>query len=223
MNKYTGHYYQPERFPLFSFRVFLLAGFLTLCIFLLLPFSELLVRTDHKYLIRDIKTIEVAKSAPVPPRIREIKKSKATKPRLTTVARELPPLEIAAGLALEVDPGFGDFSLAFNLTPVLEEGSLVFELDEVDTPPQPLVQIPPIYPISAKLAGVEGTVLLHFTVQIDGTVDSVEVISARPEHVFDEAAKSAVSKWRFKPGIKNGKPVATRVSIPLRFELEKRR
>ena len=220
-NNYTC--YQPPAASIFSARVSVVAGLFTLAIFLLLPFSDYLMRSGKSYLLRDISTAKVTKTAPEPPPIYRTRKNKTVTPRLNSAARKLPPLQIAAGLALEVNPGYGDFSLAFNLSPTSGEEGLIFQLNEVDTPPQPIVQTQPLYPMTAKSKGIEGVVMLLFTVQVDGTVESVEVSSAKPEYIFDEAAKNAVRRWRFKPGIKNGDPVATRVSVPLRFELEKRR
>ena len=199
------------------------AGLFTLAIFLLLPFSDYLMRSKKSYLLRDTRTVEMTKPAPEPPPIYRKRKQTTAKPRLTSAGSKLPPLKIAAGLALEINPGFGDFSLAFSLNPTLGEEGLIFQLNEVDTPPQPMVQMQPLYPMMAKSKGIEGVVVLLITVQADGTVDSVEVSSATPEYIFNEAAKNAVKRWRFKPGIKNGDPVATRVSAPLRFQLEKRR
>jgi periplasmic protein TonB len=217
-------YYQPPAAPILSAKVFVAAGLFTLAIFLLLPFSDFLMRSRKRYLLRDANTVAVTKPAPQPPPIYRTRKRKSrTMPQLTSAERKLPPRRIAAGLALEITPGFGDFSLAFNLNPTSGEEGLIFQLNEVDTPPQPLVQMHPLYPMAAKAKGIEGVVVLLFTVQVDGTVDSVEVSSSTPEYIFDAAAKNAVGRWHFKPGIKNGEPVATRVSVPLRFELEKRR
>lgn len=223
MKKDNTTYYQPPQVSIISPKIFVGAGLFTLAVFLLLPFSDFIMRTKKSYLLREAKTVVVTKTAPKPPPMTKERKKKMLNPRLTSAARKLPPLQIAADLALNVEPGFGDFSLAFNLNPTLGEEGLIFELDEVDTPPQILVQMHPLYPMAAKLKGIEGMVVLFFTVQADGAVDSVEVSSATPEYIFNEAAKSAVRRWRFKPGVKNGEPVATRVSVPLRFELEKRR
>lgn len=216
-------YYQPPNASIVSPKIFVVAGLFTLAIFLLLPFSDYLMRPQNSYLLRDATTIEVLKPAPEPPLMQEKREKRISKPRLSSTARTVAPMQITAGLALDIDPGFGDFSLSFNLNPNLGEERLIFELNEVDTSPQPLVQMQPFYPMAAKSKGIEGLVVLLFTVRIDGTIDSLEVSSAKPKGVFEDAAKNAVRRWRFKPGIKNGEPVATRVSVPLRFELERRK
>jgi len=61
----------------------------------------------------------------------------------------------------------------------------------------PLQVVPPVYPQRAKMAGIEGAVQLAYAVDAGGAVSDVRVISARPLGVFEDAAKSALSGWRF--------------------------
>ena len=72
------------------------------------------------------------------------------------------------------------------------------------------------YPEALRRAGVNGTVQVEFVVGVDGKVEgsSIEIIAASPP-ALGPAAKSAVEKFTFKPGQVNGKPVRTRVAIPL--------
>ena len=51
----------------------------------------------------------------------------------------------------------------------------------------------------AQQDGVEGRVLVEFTVQPNGSVGAVRVVSAAPEKIFDDAALAAVKRWRFEP------------------------
>ena len=57
----------------------------------------------------------------------------------------------------------------------------------------------PRYPARAQQDGVEGRVLVEFTVQPNGSVGAVRVVSAAPEKIFDDAALAAVKRWRFEP------------------------
>ena len=56
--------------------------------------------------------------------------------------------------------------------------------------------------------------------QTDGSVDDAVVISAEPEEIFDDAALTAISKWRFKEKIVNGVAVTQRAVQKLQFKLE---
>lgn len=94
-----------------------------------------------------------------------------------------------------------------------------FELSEVDTPPQVLRSVSPQYPFLAKRNNIEGSVTLRFIVDSEGNVVEPEVSKSEPEGVFDEAALEAISKYKFKPAVKNGKNVDCIVNAPMKFEL----
>lgn len=94
-----------------------------------------------------------------------------------------------------------------------------FNLSEVDTGPQILRKVEPIYPFAAKKNGIEGSVTIKFIVDSDGNVVEPKVAEADPPDIFDEAALNAIMKFKFKPAIKNGRPVDVIVLAPMKFEL----
>ncbi len=67
----------------------------------------------------------------------------------------------------------------------------------------------PVYPPSAKVGGIEGTVVLQCTVVKDGSVSEVKVVSGKPE--LAESATQAVKQWQFAPPDKA--PVITKIEI----------
>jgi protein TonB len=85
-----------------------------------------------------------------------------------------------------------------------------------DTPPKPLDLVSPVYPPSLKQQGTAGNVLVSFTVDTRGRVQEVEVREATNGE-FETAAVAAVRKWRFKPALRDGEPVAVRISQRLNF------
>jgi len=87
---------------------------------------------------------------------------------------------------------------------------------------EPVVQIPPLYPPSALRRHIQGYVILEFTVTRTGSVQAPRVVESKPAGVFDRAALQAIHRWRFKPKLKNGRPVAVRVREKLEFRLRKR-
>ena len=87
----------------------------------------------------------------------------------------------------------------------------------------PLVDIPPEYPRRALAAGIEGQVTLQFTVNAEGRVENIRILSAEPPGVFERAARRAVSRWRFAPRRENGVAVSREVSKTMNFRLEGRR
>jgi len=64
--------------------------------------------------------------------------------------------------------------------------------------PKPITRENPEYPKGALRRGVEGSVLLEFTVDGKGNVAAPRVIEATPPGVFDEAALGASSKWKYE-------------------------
>ncbi len=97
-----------------------------------------------------------------------------------------------------------------------------FGLSSTDGEYLPIVKVAPMYPARAQSQGIEGWVLVKFTVTETGTVIDPVVIESQPPGVFDEAAKKAVLKFKYKPRVENGKGMAvTNVQHLIRFELDK--
>ena len=92
------------------------------------------------------------------------------------------------------------------------------ETVNVDRPPGPIVQVAPQYPAAARNAHVEGTVVLQALVGTDGTVFDVRVMKSIA--MLDDAAKAAVMRWKFTPGLWEGKPVAIWIGVPVKFTLK---
>lgn len=62
----------------------------------------------------------------------------------------------------------------------------------------PVMRIEPEYPKTAAKQGIEGSVVLQFSVKPDGSVANVKVIRSNPETVFDESAAVALQQWKYK-------------------------
>lgn len=69
----------------------------------------------------------------------------------------------------------------------------------------PIVRIEPKYPVQAARDGINGYVVMRFSIMEDGSVDEVEVIEAEPKRVFDKEAIRALKRWKYSPKIENGK------------------
>ena len=67
----------------------------------------------------------------------------------------------------------------------------------------------PLYPTQAAEDGIEGWILLRFTVTEDGSVDSSSmlVMDAEPADIFDRSALRAAEKFLFQPRIIDGNAV----------------
>lgn len=89
------------------------------------------------------------------------------------------------------------------------------------TLPVPVKSVKPEYTEEAKRARIQGNVLLDVVVTAEGTVSDVKVArSLDTTFGLDQRAVEAAEQWTFKPGTKDGKPVAVRVAIELTFTLK---
>jgi TonB family protein len=82
-----------------------------------------------------------------------------------------------------------------------------------------LRSVQPTYPMRAVNGKIEGWVDVEFTVAETGKVKDVSVRAASTPGVFDDAAVRAVSQWRYKPVLRDAKPVPVRSEIRVRFSL----
>ena len=81
---------------------------------------------------------------------------------------------------------------------------------------QPLIEVPPEYPAAAQTQGLEGYLALNFNVDEYGTVSDAEVSASEPGVIFDQAALTAVGRWRYPAAA--GRAVQA-MSIRLEFNL----
>jgi protein TonB len=81
-------------------------------------------------------------------------------------------------------------------------------------------KIDPEYPELARVARVDGQVILQAIVRKDGSVGDISVIRVnRPNLGFEESARSAVLQWRYEPALQNGKPVEVYFTVVVDFSL----
>ena len=78
----------------------------------------------------------------------------------------------------------------------------------------------PPYPLVARRLGKEGVVLLEVLVAPDGRAADVRMIRSSGFAPLDESAVTTVrERWRFVPARRDGVPVESRVTVPIRFRL----
>lgn len=67
--------------------------------------------------------------------------------------------------------------------------------------PKILKKVYPVYPYYAVSHRIEGVVKFNYDVDSNGKVSEMRIIESTPDHLFDDAVISAVSKWRFEQGV----------------------
>ena len=80
-----------------------------------------------------------------------------------------------------------------------------------------MTYIEPTYPVTARHAGIEGTVILEATIDASGAVQDVRVLRSIP--LLDRAAMEAVARWRYTPTRLNGVAVPILLTVTVTFTL----
>jgi periplasmic protein TonB len=154
---------------------------------------------------------EEEKPPPPPPP----KPLKLQKLKTAPLPRAQPQLDMPQ-LELELAPGL-------SLGPVLAPpGPPPLPPGPSEREPMIRAQLPPPYPYLARRRGIQGAVTVRFMVDAEGRVRRLSIVKAEPEGVFEESVLKTVPRWRFAPGIKEGRPADTWVETVIRFKLDKR-
>ena len=76
----------------------------------------------------------------------------------------------------------------------------------------------PLYPTSARSAGIEGTVVLQAVVDEQGHVQDLKVKDG--PQALTQAAIEAVRQWQFEPYVLDNHPVRMSKEITVQFKLK---
>jgi len=91
------------------------------------------------------------------------------------------------------------------------------------TPPMPLEghrNADPDYPRYARALGQQGMVRLRLTIGTDGRVTAAVVDTASGFAALDASAVAAALRWRFRPALRDGRPVAGEAFTTVVFRLD---
>ena len=103
----------------------------------------------------------------------------------------------------------------------LDEGELPYNRPKgVLSGPEPEVKVDPKYPPTLIKEKVDGNVILYAIIRKDGTVDSIQLVHGI-DPVLDKNSMEALSRWVFRPGARDGKPVDLEAVIQIPFHFKK--
>lgn len=120
-------------------------------------------------------------------------------------------------------------SLTDQMEMLLKEPAPSFVRDPASVPLEPEVQAagingvgtpecaycpPPLLTDAARLSKYRGSITLSVVVTPAGAADSIFVLKGAPFQMNEQAIET-VRKWKFKPAMKNGKPVSSRVPVEI--------
>ena len=124
---------------------------------------------------------------------------------------------------------FGDkkiYTLALNMPNLVSAGgSWIIRFAQLDddhvagqvSAPIAMTKVDPAYPAELIRGHVEGTVVLYAIIHKDGTVGEVRVIRG-VQGRLDESARTALARWKFRPGTKNGQAVDLEAVVQIPFK-----
>lgn len=174
--------------------------------------AEALVTIDFVRLKRDTEVETLQRRKPPPPPPEQPPPPAKMKVATDSVQQAAPTPFAIPNLGLSANVGGGPF-----IGEMGGGGANVASLFDGDI--IPLQRIAPQYPREAARARIAGWVQLEVLVNADGTVRSARVVDAKPKGLFDAAAVTAVLRWKFKPKVVDGQPVAQRGSQRIEFNL----
>jgi len=97
-------------------------------------------------------------------------------------------------------------------------GSKVYVPGRGVTAPTLIYKVDPEYTEKARIAKLQGAVLLYAEVNKQGRAQNIKIIRGLGLGLNEESIE-AVKKWHFRPGMKNGKPVTVAITIEINFIL----
>ena len=152
------------------------------------------------------------------------------------ISAPTPKADIPSSSSRDVPPSgrienqvFGDrkiYSMALNMPNLTSDGtSWIIRFAEMNpepgvvggvSAPVAVSKVDPAYPPQLMRDRIEGTVILYAVIRSDGSVDEVKVLQG-VDDTLDENARTALRKWHFRPGTKNGAPVDLEAVIKIPF------
>lgn len=194
----------------------------TALLFGFIPFAHRINKPERTLVLTSTRAVDLPppdqEKPPTPPELEAESPLEAPPaPQLTEAAQPIPlsaDLEVALGSGGAL-AGFGEIRALAATETVRQE---VFDVSDLEQRPEPVSQVPPVYPPELKKARIEGLVTLVFVLSEEGRVEDPRVEhSTRPE--FERPALEAIRKWRFRPGMREGRPVRSFIRQPLRFRV----
>jgi protein TonB len=150
------------------------------------------------------------------------------KVKMITESEAPPPLTTGGGVVGGVPGGIPGGTLGGVLGGIIGSTSKVPEVARVPVATRIRVsqgvsrgllvsRVEPTYPPMAKMARVQGQVVLHAVISREGTIENLRVVSGHP--MLIQSALDAVKQWRYKPYLLNNEPVEVETEVVVDFRL----
>lgn len=146
---------------------------------------------------------------------------KPKKPEMQTNNVVQPSFDTNMDFDTSIDNGLnlGQVDMATDMS---IDGGIALGPMEKDAEYLPIVKVQPSYPVAAAKRGIEGFVIVEYTVTKKGSTSDLKILEANPANVFERAALAAASRFKYKPKLVDGVAVEVKgVSNRFNFKLER--
>lgn len=123
-------------------------------------------------------------------------------------------------------PDMPEIKLNTGINGVLVQAPTIGDLNVMETASNqqamPLFRVEPNYPAKALRRGMEGYVIISFTIDPTGRPTDMNVVDANPRRMFEREAMRALRKWKYQPKVIDGEPVPQPgQTVKLEFKLRR--
>jgi protein TonB len=200
------------------------AVILTLALFIVLPLMQTISKPPTEDLfLSEVDSANLEPPPPSPPE-QEPEPEPEFEEEPPELMEEASPLDLSQ-LEMALNPDFsegwmggGDFAVKLNTivsSSKDKDAEAIFSMADLDQKPRVVYQPSPV--LNSKLRRkAPGKVNIIFIVDERGRVVGPRVRSST-DPVFEQAALSAVKRWKFEPGKRGGKAVRFRMLVPITF------
>lgn len=175
-------------------------------------------REQRLYVIRQVrfKPPAAVQRPPVPQTSPKVKRIPIPDP----TPDEPEPIESEANTITEVDfPEVGSGDIVSIPEGPPGPSVSVYQIAGNVRPPEKIHSPDPVYPEEARMARIQGAVILQTIIDARGKVTDIRVLKGLPSGLT-EAAVAAVSQWRFRPATLEGEPVAVHYLVTISFSVQ---
>jgi TonB family protein len=134
--------------------------------------------------------------------------------------------ELEGPTQVEVKPSMGPNNIAARVNDVGKDGKEIFDVTEVQPNPpggmegwSEYLSSNLAYPNQARQMGVEGTVIVVFLINSDGSVSDAEILRGIGAGCDEEALRVVQNSPNWSPAQQKGQVVNSRMRLPVRFKL----
>jgi protein TonB len=142
-------------------------------------------------------------------------------PSAVTLNSFVQPLEMNAALQTNLDTA-NLTSIPVRIAPAGQRPGHglknLFDISQLDKKPEPITQPPPLVPHNLRKDFEYAEVIVEFIVDTRGETRDIRAV-ASTNAGFERPAIDGVAKWRFRPGMKDGRKVNTQTRVPIRFTI----